>query len=44
MKLDYQARISSIVSNLYMSGAGDVEYEHARNIWREFNPIQYGLF
>ena len=23
-------------SNLYMSGVGDGEYEHARNVWREF--------
>ena len=25
-------------SNLYKSGVGDGEYEHARNVWREFNP------
>ena len=27
---------TSLPSNLYMSGVGDKEYEHARNVWKEF--------
>ena len=31
-------------SNLYMSGVGDKEYEHARNVWREFGIRNMGEY
>ena len=31
-------------SNLYMSGVGDKEYEHARNIWKEFKIRNMGEY
>ena len=31
-------------SNLYMSGVGDKEYEHARNVWREFKIRNMGEY
>ena len=31
-------------SNLYMSGVGDSEYEHARNVWREFRIRNMGEY
>ena len=31
-------------SNLYMSGVGDSEYEHARNVWREFGIKNMGEY
>ena len=31
-------------SNLYMSGVGDCEYEHARNVWREFRIRNMGEY
>ena len=34
----------SFYSNLYMSGVGDNEYEHARNIWREFGIRNMGEY
>ena len=30
--------------NLYMSGVGDKEYEHARNVWREFRIRNMGEY
>ena len=34
----------SFYSNLYMSGVGDKEYEHARNVWREFKIRNMGEY
>ena len=34
----------SFYSNLYMSGVGDSEYEHARNVWREFGIKNMGEY
>ena len=34
----------SFHSNLYMSGVGDKEYEHARNVWREFGIRNMGEY
>ena len=34
----------SFYSNLYMSGVGDKEYEHARNVWREFRIRNMGEY
>ena len=34
----------SFYSNLYMSGVGDSEYEHARNVWREFKIRNMGEY
>ena len=31
-------------SNLYMSGVGDKEYEHARNVWNEFKIRNMGEY
>ena len=31
-------------SNLYMSGAGDSEYDHVRNVWREFGIRNMGEY
>ena len=31
-----------VYNNLYMCGVGDVEYEHARNVWREFKIRNMG--
>ena len=31
-------------SNLYMSGVGDAEYEHAHNVWREFKIRNMGEY
>ena len=31
-------------SNLYMSGVGDKEYEHARNVWKEFGTRNMGEY
>ena len=31
-------------SNLCMSGVGDKEYEHARNVWREFRIRNMGEY
>ena len=31
-------------SNLYMSGVGDGEYEHVRNVWREFRIRNMGEY
>ena len=31
-------------SNLYMSGVGDCEYEHARNVWKEFRIRNMGEY
>ena len=31
-------------SNLYVSGVGDKEYEHARNVWREFRIRNMGEY
>ena len=33
-----------LYSNLYMSGVGDSEYEHARNVWREFKIRNMGEY
>ena len=31
-------------SNLYVSGDGDKEYEHARNVWKEFKIKNMGEY
>ena len=34
----------TLYSNLYMSGVGDKEYDHASNIWREFRIRNMGEY
>ena len=37
-------RRGKFYSNLYMSGVGDSEYEHACNVWREFRLNNMGEY
>ena len=37
-------RKEKFYSNLYMSGVGDIEYDHARNVWRKFGIRNMGEY